>query len=64
MNACDMKFRLITGISIYLACLSQFSSSPRLSAAESPMTFTTGDLPQSTHSKAFLTNSGVTSAGD
>jgi TonB family protein len=36
-----MNFRLISGISIYLAFLAQFILSPRLSASESPFTWNT-----------------------
>jgi hypothetical protein len=41
MNACRMNFRLIGGISIYLAFLAQFTLSPSLSASESPFTWNT-----------------------
>ena len=56
MNACRIKFRLITGISIYLAFLSQFALSPTLNAADLA---SLGGIPKSTPS-AFLTNSGGT----
>ena len=63
MNASRINFRLIIGISLSLAGVAQFISSPRLSAAESPMTFF-GDLPKTTPSEAFLNNLAGTSAVD
>ena len=58
-----MKFRLIAGISVYLAFLSQFAWSPSLGAAESPPTFF-GNVPKRTYSEAFLNNFSGTSAVD
>jgi TonB family protein len=64
MNESRIKSRLMTGIGITLACLAQFISSPGLSAAESPMTFSTGDLPKRTYSDTFLNDFSGTSAVD
>jgi TonB family protein len=58
-----MKFRLISGISLYLAFLSQFALSPLLRADESPLT-SLGGLPKPTIPSAFGTNSGPTNAVD
>jgi TonB family protein len=55
MNASRIKLGLIIGIGISLAVWC-FSSSPGLSAAESPMTLSTGGLQKPRSSQAFLTN--------
>lgn len=62
MNAFRIKFRFVVGIT--LAGLTQFITSPRLSAAESPFT-SSGQLPTTkTSSDAFLNNLSGTSAVD
>ena|SRR5438552_3318949 len=58
-----MKFRLISGISVYLAFLSQFVLSPTLGAAESPPTFF-GNLPKGTYTEALLNDFSGMSAVD
>ena len=64
MNACRMKFRLISGITMYLTFLSQFALSPTSGAAESPLASLGGPKSTPPPSKAFLINSGDTSAVD
>lgn len=64
MNESRIKFRFITGIRMSLAWLALLISSPGLSAAESPMTFSTRDLQKGTYSDAFLNDFSGTSAVD
>lgn len=57
-----MKFRLISGISLYLAFLSQFALSPPLRAVESPFTF--DRFPVGNRSSASSTKFSGTGAVD
>jgi hypothetical protein len=58
-----MKFRVISGISLHLAFLSQFALSPPLCADESPLA-SLGNLPKGTYTEAFLNDFSGTSAVD
>ena len=53
-----MKFRLITGVSVYLALMSHFALSPTLGAAESPPTLNPSELPTRQRPSGLLTKSG------
>jgi TonB family protein len=64
MNARRMRFRFIIGISLSLACLAQFISSPRLSASESPFTWDTVQVPAGNRSSASSTKFSGTGAVD
>jgi TonB family protein len=59
-----MKFRLISGISLYLAFLSQFALSPPLRADESPFTFDRFQVPAGNRSSASSTKFSGTGAVD
>ena len=62
MNAFRIRFRLVIGIS--LASLAQFISSPGLSAAESPFTGDTLQIPAGNRSSASSTKFSATGAVD
>jgi hypothetical protein len=57
MNACRIKFRLITGISIYVASLSHFALSPALRADESPLAHLGDGSARKMPSQIFWSNS-------
>jgi hypothetical protein len=64
MNTSRIKLALITGISMSIACLAQFILSPGLSAAESPFTWDTFQVPAGNRSSASSVKFSGTAAVD